>query len=72
MDDQQGASSSYISRFAITPDGLPPFYNPDEDSSYQGVSDAGTSEERKYPAPIFEDEDREKRRVLEQLEGESY
>lgn len=70
MDDQQGASSSYISRFAITPDGLPPFYNPDEDSSYQGVSDA--SEERRYPAPIFENEDREKKRVLEQLEGESY
>jgi len=61
MDDNQGASSAYVTQFARTPDGLPPFHDVDEEfartDDHSGPSSTG-------PQPIFADETKEREQAL--------
>lgn len=68
MDDNQGASSAYSSQFARTPDGLPPFHNPDDETT---DSDIDPDPFRSDAQPVFPDPQRERERVLREVQNES-
>jgi len=67
MDDNQGASSAYVTQFARTPDGLPPFHDVDEEfaraEDMAGSSSTGTK-------PVFADETKEREQALREMEKE--
>lgn len=68
MDDNQGASSAYSSQFARTPDGLPPFHNPDDETT---DSNLDPDPFRSDAQPVFPDPQRERERVLREVQNES-
>jgi hypothetical protein len=68
MDDNQGASSAYSNQFARTPDGLPPFRNPDDETT---DSNLDPDPFRSDAQPVFPDPQRERERVLREVQNES-
>lgn len=68
VDDNQGASSAYTSQFARTPDGLPPFRDPDDETT---GSELDPDPFRSNNEPVFEDTERERQRVLREVQNES-
>jgi hypothetical protein len=68
MDDNQGASSAYSNQFARTPDGLPPFHNPDDETT---DSNLDPDPFRSDAQPVFPDPQRERERVLREVQNES-
>lgn len=68
MDDNQGASSAYSNQFARTPDGLPPFHNPDDETT---DSNLDPDPFRSDAQPVFPNPQRERERVLREVQNES-